>query len=113
MSSCKTTYDECNDCGAWCCKHQIITLNKVKEPVNYEHWIRRSSSHKHLENDEVLFVIDQPCPHLKNDRCDIYEDRGDICSNFPDQYIHSLSYYCKLMKSIKPKNKNGYKILTL
>lgn len=112
MNTSKTTHSECDDCGAWCCKHQLVTVDKDKDPVEYEHWLLRSIEHQEMSNGETAFVISQPCPLLVDDRCSVYENRGRTCEVFPNNYVQEWALYCKLMKKkFEKRPAKGFKIL--
>jgi len=112
MNTYKTTEPECEECGAWCCKHQIVTVNKDKDIVEYEHWLLRAIEYQETPNGDTVFVIDQPCPQLKDNRCSVYKNRGTVCELFPDRYLIEWGLYCKLIeKRFKNIPKNGYRLL--
>jgi len=106
-----STFKECDECGAWCCKHQVVTVNKKTDPNYHAHWMLRAVDYVEDTNGETIFVMSQPCPKLKDNQCIVYKDRGEVCKNFPNQYVREWVPFCALMSKIKSTPPNGYRLL--
>jgi uncharacterized protein len=71
------------ECDAKCCRYVALVIDTPRTKNDFEN-IRWFVSHekvavsKDQENDWLL-EFETPCKHLKNNLCEIYENRPEIC----------------------------------
>jgi Fe-S-cluster containining protein len=72
---------ECNGCG-FCC--EIITQVHLDFVLNDPDWIKVRGL---PPNGRKLYLINDPCPQLEQEtkRCKIYENRPQLCKDFPQE----------------------------
>lgn len=89
----------CKECGGWCCQYTIHAIKKNADDFEeaVEFYKVRATGGWHEEEDQIIFVIPQPCPHF-NGECKIYKDRPQICRAFPQGWHPQIVRYCKLMR---------------
>ena len=76
---------ECSKCGA-CCRHLSFQIEDTDG-----RWAEYYKAHgctviknKKIEN-MIMILVPNVCPHLKDNLCDIYETRPQVCRDFKGQ----------------------------
>jgi len=110
----ETTYNECVQCDAWCCKYQLVVFNQKRNPEKHHYWILRSVMQvEEKETGDTIFGIYQPCPLLGQDnKCTIYNERSEVCKRFPNRYVPNWNSFCAAMRRLKDVKPKGFRILT-
>jgi Fe-S-cluster containining protein len=79
-------FSDCSIC-ALCCKNEVLTLkepdiNRISKKLGMDKKsFLKQYSHYNEETNET--VMNMPCPFLKNNRCELYSIRPEMCRNFP------------------------------
>lgn len=82
---------ECNNCG-WCCQfeavHQCTASSPDGQPLSLSdqtfYTLRGGTVHENGKQVRYLMYAYLPCEaHVADQGCSIYENRPDICRNFP------------------------------
>ena len=114
-------FEECERCDAACCRYQFQTLKIEGIPHNklqYEYWSFMSVD-SWEEDGYIVWKLNRDCPHLdqETNRCKDYEDRPQICRDYPEGRLFKKKTYahiCERMRnnSLKPtSNVGGFKII--
>ncbi len=76
-------------CNAFCCRYISVHIDTPRSKVDFDE-IRWFVSHENVvvykdeENDWLVEFV-TPCKFLKNNKCEIYEARPDVCREYdPD-----------------------------
>jgi Fe-S-cluster containining protein len=86
----------CIACQA-CCKKLHIPINPIllTDPEMVNLWTTRGLYVRFLGVTPVI-SIDNICPHLHEDGCDIYANRPKSCRDYDGRKDPFLKDYCKL-----------------
>jgi Fe-S-cluster containining protein len=91
-------YDVCMECGGICCKYQPSKEVREDDEYQIEYWDARAQK-KIKTKKGWVYLSEMRCPHFTDDNlCGIYENRPELCRNFPKKGTHKVwRYYCKLL----------------
>lgn len=75
-----------DECKAFCCRYISVHIDTPRNKVDFDE-IRWFVSHENVvvykdEDDDWLVEFLTPCKFLKNNRCEIYESRPDVCREY-------------------------------
>jgi Fe-S-cluster containining protein len=98
MSSPKCTDSECDDCGAICCSYQLVTFPNDRPDVK-RYYEQRAEKVEYFDKQNDLAWLFQPCPllDLETKRCTDYENRNEVCREFPPSKKPIWIKVCPLM----------------
>ena len=87
----------CIKCGE-CCRWMTFTLNipEAKRRQKFIEFYKVRECVVKIEEEQTVVMIPHICPHLKDDGCDIYEDRPIACREYNGRYDPHLKYKCQL-----------------
>jgi Fe-S-cluster containining protein len=94
----KSTTSICKKCKQWCCRtepHRLMP-NTPKDVLEY--YEQRAKLVVKEKDGSWTAYLAQPCQHVSNKGCKIYEDRPDVCKKFPAQWNQYQEPYCELMR---------------
>ena len=75
--------DLCTLCRGACCEDTFIHLGKL-DGVSLEFLRVRVSGVVRLDDGTWGFYLGKSCSHLKDGRCEVYEDRPQRCRDFTE-----------------------------
>ena len=89
----------CAECGAKCCRQTMFPKKDANRKIIEYHEARATSE------TEDYWILSQPCPHIKdNHECDIYENRPQICRDFPASNVRwDWENFCAFITPVKKK----------
>jgi len=94
--------DICEKCGSFCCNYNLRVI-PVEEgeanPVQLDYFLTRAVDHQVI-NDKHYCIMNQQCPHLKNNKCSIYKVRPKHCAEFPQRWDEDWTHFCELMNKM-------------
>jgi Fe-S-cluster containining protein len=103
----KKTTEICRKCKAFCCKFHIARpLKTNKKKIEYWEARKVPGWERREDGNRWLYVVHDPCPKLKNNKCTIYDKRPAICREFPPKEFAgdtSWCQYCELLKLRYPE----------
>lgn len=116
MNSPKKTHDACEGC-ADCCKYyfQIYSVRIADRLLEPYLEARAIDKFKTEDGRYIIYVFDQPCPHItEDDLCDIYDERPEFCAKWPVTTQPAWWPRCKLMRERFPVDKaTGFRALKI
>jgi hypothetical protein len=99
----RTEQDMCADCGGFCCLYKLLGYPKTEEGTKEWKFLetRSRGSFEYGDKKKRWFVLDAPCPHCKDGRCDIYKDRPEICREqpIPEDYPKVWDVKCEVLRN--------------
>lgn len=89
-----------NECKAFCCKHSLSHMVALDDQYSIDYWEQRAQKKIKLPNG-ILYIFESPCPQLKDNKCTIYENKPQFCTDYPlKKTAHSSwRYVCKLLQN--------------
>ena len=72
---------DCKKCGD-CCRFITLPLGWRPDQFIIEWLLARGTKPRVNKQNKLLYVeVSYPCPHLKDNECEIYEKRPMVCRN--------------------------------
>jgi Fe-S-cluster containining protein len=86
----KSNSDVCAECGGKCCKFIMLeTLKTDKYKIDF--WEVQGNTKFSETDTHVQYGQKCPCQHIdENGRCDDYENRPQLCRDFPRRNLPRL-----------------------
>jgi len=83
-------YNQCDDCGAKCCKHIAIEIDKPEDWEDFENvkwYMIHQDVEVYIDNEEDWIVeLKTTCKYLgENDKCTNYENRPQVCRDYSSE----------------------------
>jgi len=77
----------CNECGT-CCKSIVVALNMRTDRDQFELLRMKANYVRHVMHSGRMWVLlSGQCIHLKDNKCDIYATRPQVCKDFPKKCV--------------------------
>ena len=91
----------CKKCGGFCCKYSLRVVSLLEELRQKDlDFLEVKSIDKKIIGNSIYFVLNQMCPHLTEEGCDLGEDRPDICKEFPPKKDDDWYHFCDLSQKL-------------
>lgn len=82
-------------CGGACCEYMIFWLNPEQCPPDTQRWYElHGCKVDRLSAKMVAVHVPIPCTKLVDGKCSIYEDRPEMCRNYPQHPLEQLGLDC-------------------
>ena len=91
----------CTKCKGFCCSKKLrkIPLEEMT-PKWKEYFDVKSGGNFKIIGNNIFYVLDLPCPHHKDDGCDLGDKRPQVCKEFPPHWEEDWIHFCPLMSKI-------------
>lgn len=92
--------DICKECGGLCCKYAIRRMPVALMDNRHAEFFDARSVERKIIGQNVYYKLNQVCPHITEEGCDMGGDRPAICKDFPPYLDKDWHYFCKLSQKL-------------